>query len=109
MVRLCGLIAVSTGIFSWFAGSVLLLHIAPGSLLAISLFTLAIQGHSVMRGLSALGIVIAVLTPLLGLLELRPCLGNMQWTLMWFHPIVGVGGIAVAELLTKRIKAVRKV
>lgn len=103
IVRLCGTIALITGILSWFAyRTPLLVHLVSGGLLVSALCILAIQTPLTKRTALAFGAVIFI--PLLGLLELRPVLGQLQWTLQWIHPAAGVGGMGLAEVLAKHIR-----
>jgi hypothetical protein len=105
LVRLCGLVALGTGVLSWFVySSPLLLHIFIGGLLVSALCVLAVQSRVSVTRQTALAVAVAVVIPLLGLLELKPSLGEFQWTLQWLHPAAGIGGMGLAEVLAKRIR-----
>jgi len=106
LVRICGLVAFGTGVLSWFAySSPLLVHIVFGGLLVSALCILAFQSRSSAGKQTALALSIAVVVPLLGLLELKPFLGQFQWVLQWLHPAAGLGGMGLAEVLAKRIRS----
>jgi len=109
IARLCGVAALGTGALSWFAyNAPLLVHVVLGGLLVSTLFILALQSPASVTQRTALALAAAVVVPVLGLLELRPLLGQFQWTLQWLHPAVGIGGIAMAEMLTKQIRSYRQ-
>ena len=108
VARLCGLAALGTGALSWFAyNAPLLAHVVLGGLLVSTLFILALQSPASVTQRTALAVAAAVVVPVLGLLELKPLLGQFQWTLQWLHPAVGIGCIGMAEMLAKQIRAYR--
>ncbi len=105
VVRLCGLVALGTGALSWFAyNSPLLVHVVFGGLLVSALCILAFQSRSSAGKQTVLAVAVAIVIPLLGLLELKPFLGEFRWALQWLHPAAGIGGMGLAEVLAKRIR-----
>lgn len=109
VARLCGLAALGTGALSWFAyNAPLLVHVVLGGLLVSALFILALRSPTSITQRTALAVAVAVVVPLLGLLELKPLLGQFQWSLQWLHPAVGIGGIAMAEMFAKQIRSYRQ-
>lgn len=105
LVRLCGLVALGTGALSWFAfNSPLLVHVVFGGLMVSVLSVLALHSRTGVSQRTALAVTVAVVVPLLGLLELKPILGEFHWTLQWLHPASGIGGMGLAEVLAKRIR-----
>ncbi len=105
VARLCGLIALGSGALSWTGHTVpLYIHIAFGSLLVIAIWGLAFQARSLASRVALFAGAVAAFIPVAGLLQLRYQLGEFQWVLQWLHLAVGLGGIALAEILAKRIR-----
>jgi hypothetical protein len=105
VARLCGLIAVGSGALSWAGYPVpLYIHIGAGGLLVIVVWSLAFQARSLATGLALSAGAVGAFIPLVGLVQLRLQLGEFQLALQWLHLAAGLGGIAFAEILAKRIR-----
>ncbi len=103
--RLSGLLALGSGVVGWAGYAVpLYIHIALGSLLIVAVWSLAFQARSVAAGLARFAGAVGVFIPVVGLLQLRSQLGECQWVPQGLHLAAGLGGIAFAEILAKRIR-----
>jgi hypothetical protein len=103
--RLCGIVALALGVIHW-AGTYIPLHIhmAFGGLLVLCLWGLAIQGRSRVTVLALVACLWGALVPVVGMMQLHLPLGDEQWLLQAFHALGGIGAIALAEMLAKRLR-----
>jgi hypothetical protein len=106
--RLCGLIALVQGAINWAGYSLpLVTHILFGSLLVVALWTLALQARSLVPSLSIAAGALGILIPILGLLQSEPVPLALLLALPWLHVASGIGGIALSEIMAKRLRLSR--
>ncbi len=111
LARFSGAIQIILGVLFWagIALSLLPVHIFFGSVLVLSLWTLAILAAraSVQPGLVALALVWGLVLPIVGLTQGRLLVGPEHWVIQVVHLLLGVGAIGQAESLARRIKQAR--
>ena len=111
LVRLSGAIQIILGVLFWTGNALSLLpvHIFFGSVLVLSLWTLAILAAraGVQPGLVALALVWGLVLPILGLTQGRLLVGPEHWVIQVVHLLLGIGAIGQAESLARRIKQAR--
>jgi hypothetical protein len=111
LTRLTGVIQIVLGVLFW-TGNVLGLipvHIISGTILVLSLWTLAILGAraGVRPGLVALSLVWGLITIVLGLTQGQILVNSAHWIIQVVHLLVGIGAVGQAEGLAARIKHAR--
>jgi hypothetical protein len=104
-LRLLWLIVLITGALYYFHVAVPLnVHMYLGFAIGAILIVLGVLGLNRATGLAILTILIAVLLPVIGILQLKhltmPDLPYIQIT----HVIIGIAAIGIAEILGKRLK-----
>ncbi len=107
VVRLCGVLALLLGLGFW-AGhgnmQLLQLHQGLGYLAALSLLAVSVLSFGkVPVGLSAAGVLWALLVPALGHMQTTLLPGNNHWIVEVLHLILGVGAIGLTEALGGRM------
>jgi hypothetical protein len=105
MARVCGLVALVQGAAYWAGFNLpLYVHIALGSLFVFALWSLAFQARLLATGLALTAVASGTLVPVLGIVQLQNLLGEFHWVLQWLHLAAGLGSIAFAEILAKRLR-----
>src|SRR5512137_1769566 len=101
LARFSGGIQIILGVLFWTGNALSLLpvHIFFGSLLVLSLWTLAILAAraGVKPGLVALALVWGLVVPILGLTQGQVLVGPSHWVIQVLHLLIGVGAIGQAE------------
>ncbi len=109
LVRVCGLALVTLGLLFWTgnARGLIPLHMLLGLVLVLALWTLAglAARAGAPIGLVALAVVWGLIVPALGLTQAQLLPGSAHWVIQVLHLLVGLGAIAQAEGLARRIKA----
>ncbi len=109
LVRATGAIQIVLGVLFWTdtATGLISLHKLIGFVLVLSLWTLAFLAAraGVSPGLVALAVVWGLVTPVLGFTQDRLLTGSAHWVIEVLHLLVGLGAIAQAEGLARRILA----
>jgi uncharacterized membrane protein len=107
-VRIAGVIELILGILFWTgnAESLVICHIALGSLITLALFVLTYQAYraNVSRWLVLIAAVWAIGLPIWGLAQGRIFPGTYNWISEVLHLLCGVGAIGVAEILAAQIR-----
>ncbi len=103
--RLLWLLNLATGALYYFQVHVpLKLHMYVGFAIALVMIGIGALGLRAAAGLAALTMLWAVSLPVIGILQLthlnRPDLPYIQIT----HVLLGIGAIAIAEILGKRVR-----
>jgi hypothetical protein len=108
LVRICGAIQIILGLLFWTdnARTLVPVHMLIGTILVISLITLAIVAafSGVSIGFVAFAIVWALVTLLLGLTQARLFPGSAHWIIQVLHLLIGLGAIGQGENLGRRIR-----
>lgn len=111
LVRVSGFIQIVLGLLFWTGNALGLIpvHIFFGSVLVLSLWTLAIMAAraGVQPGLVALALVWGLITPILGLTQGQLLVNSSHWIIQVLHLLVGIGAMGQAENLARRIKQSR--
>ncbi len=111
LVRISGAIQIILGVLFWagIALSLLPVHIFFGSVLVLSLWTLAILAAraGVSPGQVALALVWGLVLPIVGLTQGQLLVGPEHWLIQVVHLLLGIGAIGQAENLARRIKQSR--
>lgn len=107
LVRVTGAVQIVLGVLFWTgtATGLIPLHKLVGFVLVLSLWMLAFLAAraGVSPGLVALAVVWGLVTPVLGLSQDRLLTGSAHWVIQALHLLVGLGAIAQAEGLARRI------
>lgn len=108
LARLCGVTVLVLGLLFW-AGRALplvTLHMTLGAILVLALWTLA--GLAFRAGVDRATVAIAIawgfVLPILGVVQLSLPPGGGYGFIRVLHLIVGIGAIAQAESLARRIR-----
>jgi len=108
LTRLTGVIQIVLGILFWTGNALGLIpiHILSGTVLVLSLWTLAILAAraGVQPGLVALALIWGLITVALGLTQDRIMVNSAHWIIQVVHLLVGIGAVGQAEALAARIK-----
>ncbi len=111
LARLTGLIQIILGALFWTGNALNLvpLHMLVGSVLVLSLWTLAFLAAraGVNRGFILLAALWGLLVPALGMTQARILPGDSHWLIQIVHLLVGLAAIGIAERLAVRIKLAR--
>ncbi len=111
LVRVSGAIQIILGVLFWTGNALSLLpvHIFFGSVLVLSLWTLAIVAAraGVQPGLVALALIWGLVLPVVGLTQGRLLVGSEHWIIQVVHLLLGIGAIGQAENLARRIRQAR--
>ncbi len=111
LVRVSGFIQIVLGLLFWTGNALGLVpvHIFFGSVLVLSLWTLAITSAraGVQPGLVALAVVWGLITSILGLAQGQLLVNASHWIIQVLHLLVGIGAMGLAENLARRIKQSR--
>ncbi|MGY2896024.1 hypothetical protein [Deinococcus sp. UYEF24] len=105
-VRIAGVVALGMGLAFWGgSGSALLsAHQGLGYLVSLALLLLAVLGfrQGVAPGLLVLAIVWGLVVPAIGGMQLKLLPGDQHWVIQVFHLLLGVGAIALSEIIAGR-------
>ncbi len=111
LARVSGTIQIILGVLFWTGNALSLLpvHIFFGSVLVLSLWTLAILAAraGVQPGLVALALIWGLVLPIVGLTQGRLLVGPEHWVIQVVHLLLGIGAIGQAENLARRIRQAR--
>ncbi len=111
LARVSGAIQIILGVLFWTGNALSLLpvHIFFGSVLVLSLWTLAILAAraGVQPGLVALALIWGLVLPIVGLTQGRLLVGAEHWIIQVVHLLLGIGAISQAENLARRIRQAR--
>ena len=105
IARLAGLGALILGLLFWFAGIALIsLHMIFGFLVAISLLALSIALITTRGGrvLGIIGVVFAIVVPVVGELQTGWYVLNALWLVPTIHLLLGVAAVGLAQVITGR-------
>jgi hypothetical protein len=105
-VRVLGSALIILGLLFWTGNALALIpvHILLGILLVLSLWTLAVLAarNGEQPALVALAIAWGLIVPILGLSQDQLLIGPAHWVVKVLHLLVGLGAIALAEVLARR-------
>jgi hypothetical protein len=108
LTRLTGVIQIVLGVLFWigYATSLIPVHIISGTVLVLSLWTLAILAAraGVQTGLVVLSLIWGLITVALGLTQGALLVNSAHWIIKVLHLLVGLGAIGQAEGLAAIIK-----
>jgi hypothetical protein len=109
LITLSGTALLVLGILFWTgrALSWLPVHMLLGVVLVVSLWLvtgLALRAR-VARGLVLLVFLWSLITPALGVMQMRLLPGNLHWTVQLLHLLVGVAAMGIGQVVTRRITA----
>jgi hypothetical protein len=111
VARIAWLGAIILGLLFWITGFDLIrLHILFGLVVGLSLLALGFMllfTHGV-RLLGIAGIVYAIILPLFGLTQATLLVGNLHWLIQAAHLLVGIGAIALVQLMSTRYERLQK-
>lgn len=100
LARIAGTVALALGVAYWLGVAVPLhAHMAFGGLLVLALFMLAYGARKQALSLSWVAAVLGLAIPAVGMLQLHLPWIDYQWVARFAHVSLGLGGIAVAEML----------
>ena len=108
--RIAGLGALLLGLLFWIANiDFISLHILFGLAVALALLALSIvmifsRGS---RLLGAIGIVYTLILPLFGLRQATLLVGNIHWLIQALHLLVGIGALALIQVMSTRFERSR--
>ena len=105
IARIAWLGALTLGLLFWITGIDLIsLHMLFGLTLGLSLLILGIVLVSTrgVRFLGLAGIVYAFILPIFGLTQTRLLVNDMHWLIQAAHLLVGIGAIALVEIMRTR-------
>lgn len=106
LIRLLWLVSIATGVVLYFRPGTLPvnIHMYIGFAIALLMIVVGVIGLRVAAGVAAATILVAILLPVIGILQLvhvgRPDLPYIQIT----HVVLGVAAIALAEITGKRVR-----
>lgn len=107
-IRLTGLLALLLGLVFWTGTgfSLLAVHQGLGLLLSAALIWLVLLGfvRSVSPALLGLALLCAVALPVIGNLQGRLLPGQNHWLTEVLHLLLGIGAIALAEVIGGRLR-----
>ena len=105
-IRLVWVVSIVSGALLYFHYAVpLKLHMYLGFLIAFLMIVLAVQGFKRVAGLASMTVLVAILLPVIGIVQLTK-IGSPSLAL-WqvLHVVIGVAAIGLAEVLGKRLGA----
>jgi len=105
VARLCWLLALGTGVAFWQGWGVPLhAHMGLGGLMVLSVLGIALLGLSRRTGLALALAVVAVLVPVVGMMQLMAPLFDSRTLTQLVHVALGFCAIGLGEVLVKRMK-----
>ncbi|MBB6018775.1 hypothetical protein ACFP9V_23340 [Deinococcus radiopugnans] len=106
IIRIAGIVALGMGLAFWGGTGYALLsaHQGLGYLVTAALLLMAVLGfgRGVAPGLLGLALVWGLVVPAIGVLQLRLLPGNLHWIIQVFHLLLGVGAVALSEIIAGR-------
>lgn len=111
IARVAGLGALTLGLLFWIAQVDLIsFHMLFGLTLALSLLVLSLvlvctRG---IRLLGAAGVVYALILPAFGLRQAMLLVGSMHWLIQTVHLLVGLGALALVQLMDVRYTRLKR-
>lgn len=106
VIRVAGIAALVMGLVFWSGTGYALLnaHQGLGFLVSGALLLMAVLGFGqrLSPGLLALTLVWGLLVPAIGSMQLRLLPGSGHWVIQVFHLLLGLGAIALAEVVAGR-------
>ena len=106
IIRLAGIVALVMGLAFWGGTGYALLsaHQGLGYLVSLALVLMAILGlmQRVAPVLPILAIVWAMAVPAIGGMQLKLLPGSAHWVIQVFHLLLGVGAMALSEIIAGR-------
>ncbi|MGH2410371.1 MAG: hypothetical protein ACRDGS_08405 [Chloroflexota bacterium] len=112
LIRGLGLLLIILGIIIWTGKSdgIIPLHRFLGIVIVLALWTLAYVASrsGVSAGLIALAVAWGLVAPILGLSQEHVLTGNGHWIIQILHLLIGLGVIALGEMLALRIKGIAR-
>lgn len=111
VVRVLGVVQLVLGVLFWSgnAGDFVQLHMFSGILLVVGLWVMAglTAGARVGAGVALAAVVWGLLVVALGMTQTRILPGSLHWVIQMLHLLFGLGALAQAENLARRIKGRR--
>ena len=105
-VRIAGVVALGMGLTFWGGTGYTLLgdHQALGYIVSLALLLMAILGFRarIAPVLPTLAIVWGLVVPAIGSMQLKLLPGDLHWAIQVFHLLLGVGAIALTEIIAGR-------
>ena len=99
------------GLLFWIAQmSLISFHMLFGLIGALSLLVLGMMAVST-RGIRLLGVgsmIYALMVPAFGLTQSLILVGNLHWLIQTAHLLVGIGAMALAQVIEKRYRRLRR-
>ena len=109
VVRVLGTVMIVLGLLFWSGNALGLIpvHMLLGLVVVLALWTLAALAAraEVQPGLVVLALLWGLVVPILGVTQDQLVPGPAHWTIKVLHLLLGVGAIALAELLARRALA----
>lgn len=110
--RLAGLGATILGLLRWLNWfSLLPLHIVFGFLVAFTLLVLSIilLFTKSMRLPGMLGMLFALVVPVLGTTQSTLLIGDIHWLIQVIHLLIGISAVATTQILGRRYELLKQV
>ncbi len=111
VVGLAGLGALVLGLVIWIANTDLIdIHMLFGLLVTLGLLTMSILALTA-RGLriwGLVGIVYAVILPILGVSQSSMLTGNLHWLIQTLHLLIGIGALILTGALGTRYRTLKR-
>ena len=105
IVRLCWVIALVIGLLLWSGKEIsLAVHALPGAIVAFSLLFLGVKGFRVAAAPAAVAVVVALLLPVLGIMQLGSLAATTGALLPALHVVLALASIGLAEVLGKKLR-----
>ena len=111
IIRIAGLVALGLGLAFWNGTGYALLsaHQQLGYLVSVALLLMAVLGfgRGVAPGLLVAALVWGLVVPAIGVMQLRLLPGDQHWIIQVFHLLLGLGAIALSEIIAGRTRRTR--
>jgi hypothetical protein len=111
VVGVAGLCALALGLLIWIANIDLIsIHMLFGILVTLGLLVMSILAVTVkgLRVLGIVGIVYAIIVPILGASQFNILVGNLHWLIQTLHMLVGIGAIALTGISGARYMVLQR-
>jgi ABC-type multidrug transport system permease subunit len=109
LVRVFGTVQIALGLLFWTGNlmNLIPLHMLLGLIIVLLLWGVAVMAlvSRVVLGVAAFGLVWGVVVIALGVTQTGLLPGGLHWLVQVLHLLVGIGALALAERLARRIKA----
>ena len=107
IVRVAGTLQLLLGALFWtgHAYSFVSLHIISGTLIVLSLWTVAVLALVIRtrRGLALFGLLWGLALPAFGMIQATVLVGSLHWIVRVFHLLMGLAAMALAGTLGQMI------